>query len=174
MRKFYSLVALLAILLVAPSVAVAQKTVTLKTSDPSLVTVMVKDYYSDGEVQTWTSGDLQVTLADWDKQLVITPVSGYEFMPGSDKKNGETWLYYGVPLEGEPITQYYSASADGDVYEFEVRKFVPRKSRSRSTITPMLQSRMTARPLSSLRTRLLLKNLPESINTLMLMLPTSI
>lgn len=52
MRKFYSLVALLAILLVAPSVAVAQKTVTLKTSDPSLVTVMVKDYYSDGEVQT--------------------------------------------------------------------------------------------------------------------------
>ena len=127
MRKFYSLVALLAILLVAPSVAVAQKTVTLKTSDPSLVTVMVKDYYSDGEVQTWTSGDLQVTLADWDKQLVITPVSGYEFMPGSDKKNGETWLYYGVPLEGEPITQYYSASADGDVYEFEVRKFVPKK-----------------------------------------------
>ncbi|MEF2752798.1 MAG: hypothetical protein U0N52_07750 [Muribaculaceae bacterium] len=91
MRKFYSLVALLAILLVAPSVAVAQKTVTLKTSDPSLVTVMVKDYYSDGEVQTWTSGDLQVTLADWDKQLVITPVKGYEFMPGSDKKNGETW-----------------------------------------------------------------------------------
>lgn len=91
MRKFYSLVALLAILLVAPSVAVAQKTVTLKTSDPSLVAVMVKDYYSDGEVQTWTSGDLQVTLADWDKQLVITPVKGYEFMPGSDKKNGETW-----------------------------------------------------------------------------------
>ena len=36
MRKFYSLVALLAILLVAPSVAVAQKTVTLKTSDPRL------------------------------------------------------------------------------------------------------------------------------------------
>lgn len=126
MRKFYSLVALLAILLVAPSVAVAQKTVTLKTSDPSLVTVMVKDYYSDGEVQTWTSGDLQVTLADWDKQLVITPVKGYEFMPGSDKKNGVAWQYT-LPLEGEPITQYYSASADGDVYEFEVRKFVPKK-----------------------------------------------
>lgn len=114
MRKFYSLVALLAILLVAPSVAVAQKTVTLKTSDPSLVTVMVKDYYSDGEAQTWTSGDLQVTLADWDKQLIITPVKGYEFMPGSDKKNGETWQYYGVPLEGEAITQYYSACGDGD------------------------------------------------------------
>lgn len=126
MRKFYSLVALLAILLVAPSVAVAQKTVTLKTSDPSLVTVMVKDYYSDGEVQTWTSGDLQVTLADWDKQLVITPVKGYEFMPGSDKKNGVAWQYT-LPLEGEPITQSYSASADGDVYEFEVRKFVPKK-----------------------------------------------
>ena len=173
MRKFYSLVALLAILLAAPSVAVAQKTVTLKTSDPSLVTVMVKDYYSDGEAQTWTSGDLQVTLADWDKQLIITPVKGYEFMPGSDKKNGETWQYYGVPLEGEAITQYYSACGDGDVYEFEVHSS-PRKSRSRSTITPMLPSRMTARSLSSLRTRLLLKNLPESINTLMLMLPTSI
>lgn len=106
MRKLYSLVALLAILLVAPSVAVAQKTVTLKTSDPSLVTVMVKDYYSDGEVQTWTSGDLQVTIADWDKQLVITPVKGYEFMPGSDKKNGVAWQYT-LPLEGEPITQYY-------------------------------------------------------------------
>lgn len=128
MRKFYSLLVLLAILLAAPSAVMAQpKTVTLKTSDPSLVTVMVKDYYSDGEVQTWTSGDLQVTLADWDKQLVITPVKGYEFTPGSDKKNGETWQYYGTPAEGEAITQYYSSTSDGDVYEFEVRKFVPKK-----------------------------------------------
>lgn len=128
MRKFYSLVALLAILLVAPSAVMAEpRTVTLKTSDPSLVKVELKDYYSAGEVQEWTSGDLQITLEDFDKQFSITPVKGYEFMPGSDKKNGETWQYYGVPAEGEAITQYYSSCADGDVYEFEVRKFVPKK-----------------------------------------------
>ena len=126
MRKFYSLVALLAILLVAPSVAVAQKTVTLKTSDPSLVTVELLGYNHPTEVQTWTSGDLQITLEDYSHQFKITPKSGYEFMPGSDKKNGVEWQYT-LPLEGEPITQYYSASADGDVYEFEVRKFVPKK-----------------------------------------------
>ena len=126
MRKFYSLVALLAILLVAPSVAVAQKTVTLKTSDPSLVTVELLGYNHPTEVQTWTSGDLQITLEDYSHQFKITPKSGYEFLPGSDKKNGVEWQY-NIPLEGEPITQYYSASADGDVYEFEVRKFVPKK-----------------------------------------------
>lgn len=126
MRKFYSLVALLAILLASPSVAVAQKTVTLKTSDPSLVTVELLGYNHPTEVQTWTSGDLQITLEDYSHQFKITPKSGYEFMPGSDKKNGVEWQYT-LPLEGEPITQYYSASADGDVYEFEVRKFVPKK-----------------------------------------------
>lgn len=174
MRKFYSLVALLAILLAAPSVAVAQKTVTLKTSDPSLVTVMVKDYYSDGEAQTWTSGDLQVTLADWDKQLIITPVKGYEFMPGSDKrtaKHGNTTEYLLKEKQSRSIIRH-AATAMSMSLRYENSS--PRKSRSRSTITPMLQSRMTARSLSSLRTRLLLKNLPESINTLMLMLPTSI
>ena len=113
-------------MLVAPSVAVAQKTVTLKTSDPSLVTVELLGYNHPTEVQTWTSGDLQITLEDYSHQFKITPKSGYEFLPGSDKKNGVEWQY-NIPLEGEPITQYYSASADGDVYEFEVRKFVPKK-----------------------------------------------